>query len=210
MRGRGIVRMRWLNWIVLDHLLMTMAQLSRRRRCFDRLNWVGPLHSRLAFRRGPKNATKQTSQNVACQGSSQFNWFLRVKRFWGVIGFFWDTVKRSYVVYKHMADKLCTTHDNKLAPDLSLELNTNNAYYSKRKQPVIWFMFTYLVTLHMYYWNGLSKRPSKSHFKTYQLQTNYPRLLHSSLWLYFCAIILSKNYQTSYYWTINLEKVLYI
>ena len=39
MRGRGIVRMRWLNWIVFDHLLMTMAQLAKkmmspRPRCF--------------------------------------------------------------------------------------------------------------------------------------------------------------------------------
>ena len=33
-----------------------------------------------------------------------------------------------------MADKLCTVHVRKLAPDLSLELNTNNAYYSKRKR----------------------------------------------------------------------------
>ena len=33
-----------------------------------------------------------------------------------------------------MADKLRTAHVCKLAPDLSLKLNSNNAYYSKRKK----------------------------------------------------------------------------
>ena len=33
-----------------------------------------------------------------------------------------------------MADKLYTAHVSKLAPDLSLELNTNNAYYSKPQE----------------------------------------------------------------------------
>ena len=86
MRGIGIVRRRWLNWIVFDHLLIMMAQsvkkrMSPRRRCFDGLNCVSPLHSKLALRRRPKKATRQAAQNVACNGSSEFkyNWF------------FWDT-----------------------------------------------------------------------------------------------------------------------
>ena len=40
-----------------------------------------------------------------------------------------------------MADKLCTARDTKLAPDLSLELNTNNVYYSKLMLAVSLEMF---------------------------------------------------------------------
>ena len=98
MWGKGIVRMRWLNWIVFDHLLIMMAQsvkksMSPRRRCLDGSNCVNPLHSKFALRRRPKKATRQTAQNVTCEGLSKFKWLLKANRIWGVIGFFWDTVK---------------------------------------------------------------------------------------------------------------------
>ena len=69
--------MRWLNWIVFDHLLIMMVQSVKKRmspqcRCFDGLKCVNPLHSKLALRRRPKKATRQTAQNVACKGSSKF------------------------------------------------------------------------------------------------------------------------------------------
>ena len=107
--------------------------MSRRRICFDGLNWVEPLHSRLTFRRRPKNATKQTAQNVACQGSSQFNWFLRAKGIWGVISF--GTLSNE----SRLRTSTWQTNYVQRMTDLSLELNTNNTYYSKRKQPLIWF-----------------------------------------------------------------------
>ena len=68
--GKGIVRTRWLNWIVFDHLLTTTTQsvkkkMSPRRKCFSGLNCARPLLSRLALRNNPKNATRQTAQKVA-------------------------------------------------------------------------------------------------------------------------------------------------
>ena len=77
MGGKGIVRMRWLNWIVFDHLLIMMAQsvkksMSHGRRCLDGSNCVNPLHSKFALRRRPKKATRQTAQKVECEGLSKF------------------------------------------------------------------------------------------------------------------------------------------
>ena len=68
--------MRWLNWIVFDHLLIMMAQSVKksmsRRKCLDGSNCVNPLHSKFALRRRPKKATRQTAQKVACEGLSKF------------------------------------------------------------------------------------------------------------------------------------------
>ena len=101
MWGNGTVKMRWLNWMVFDHRLKTLAQsvkksMSPRRRCLDGSNCVNPLHCKFALRRKPKNVNRQTAQRVACKGLSKFKWPLKANRKWGVIGFFWDTVKHSF------------------------------------------------------------------------------------------------------------------
>ena len=98
MRGNGTVKMRWLNWIVFDHRLMMLVQsvkksISPRRRCLDGSNCVNPLHCKFALRRRPKSVTRQTAQKVACKGLSKFKWLVKANRKWGVIGFFWETVK---------------------------------------------------------------------------------------------------------------------
>ena len=68
--------------------------MSPRRRCLDGSNCVNPLHCKFALCRRPNNVTRQTAQKVACKGLSKFKWLLKANRKWGVIGFFWDTVKR--------------------------------------------------------------------------------------------------------------------
>lgn len=98
MHGRAIVRICWLNSMVFDHLLIMMTpsekkSMSPQCKCFDGFNCLDPLESRFALQNRPKKATKQTAQNVAWKGSSKFKCSLRVKRIWGVNGFFWNTVK---------------------------------------------------------------------------------------------------------------------
>ena len=99
MRGNGTVKKRWLNWMVFDHRVMMLAQsvkksMSPPRRCLDGSNCVNPMHCKFALRRRPKSVTRQTAQKVASKGLSKFKWLLKANRKWGVIGFFWDTVKR--------------------------------------------------------------------------------------------------------------------